>query len=438
MSNAELLRLRKTIDDVAYASGQQRPEIYLGLNKIVEQTGDLQFARDVMLDLAIASTATGAGMEYLGALAVQLRDKMRMGKEEIKASLNLLTVQGKAGAFTLENLATLGERLFAAAGRFNMRGIQDVATFGAFLQIARMGTGSSEQAATATENVLADILDKSKEIKKTGFNIFKDNGDLKKFDEIIKGIIVATKGNEVKLGSIFGRESIRAMTVLASTYRETKGFALFDELTKADAGKSNEIMADFARYSQSAKYQLQQLSNVVWDFADAALSPIIGDLSTKLKDLTNDPEKMQKFISDVKQMGASFGDTATSLLNIVDALNKLVPLLKLFGIVSDAAAGTADFIGGSIKTTAIATAGAFNLDPNKNTVNKTGLSLLSLDPSKNIINQTGLKILDLLKNSIKIENKITINQDANGKTIVKSDSPNAKVSLNRGSFGGVR
>ena len=329
ISAKEMFALREQISKVSLASGQSRLGILSGLDKIVEQTGDLAFARDVMNELAVASTATGAGMEYLGALAVQLKEKFKVGKAEIGTALNLLTVQGKAGAFTLENMATLGERLFAAAGRFDMNGLKDLGNFGALMQVSRMGTGSSEQATTAIENLLSDILNKQKQIRKAGFNIFGSDGELKHIDEIIKGILIATKGNEIKLGQIFGQESIRGLSTLAKLYRDTHGFELFDKLAGADADHANQILKDFAKYSQSAKYQIDQLGNIFGEFADAGLSPIISDLNVNLRKLTENPQEMEKFLTKIRGMGKDLGDSATSILKLTESLSQLLPLLNI-------------------------------------------------------------------------------------------------------------
>ncbi|HEX2958025.1 MAG TPA: phage tail tape measure protein [Chitinispirillaceae bacterium] len=328
ISTEEILKLKEELGNVALATGQSRTDLLAGLEKIVEQTGDLKFARDIMQDLGIAATATGAGMEYLGALAVQLRDKLKMGKDEIKASLNLLTVQGKAGAFTLENMATMGERLFAAAGRFDMKGIKDLGNFGAMLQIARMGTGSSEQATTAIENMLADILDKQKEIKKAGFNIFAGEGQLKKFDEIVKGIITATKGNEIKLGNIFGRESIRGLTTLAKLYRDTGGFDLFEQLAGADAEKADQIMKDFLQYSTDLGFQLKQIGNLAWDFGEAAFGPALGTLSKSLNELLSDSGKMDAFRNEIRELGSEIGRGASKVYEMVGALEGFLMISK--------------------------------------------------------------------------------------------------------------
>jgi TP901 family phage tail tape measure protein len=280
-----------------------------------------------MRDLAVASTATGASMGDLGALAANLRDKMGLANDEIKGALATLTSQGKQGAFTLQNMAAMGERLFSAAGRFDVQGMEGIKQFGALVQVARMGTGSSEQATTAIEGMLADIIDKQKQIRKhaRGFDIFKPGtkGELKSIDQVIKGIVRGTGGDITKLQQIFGRESIRGISTLAKVYKDTGGFDLFDKI--AAGGDPAVLMKDFARYSESAAFQMQQLKNMGTLFADSALSPIIADLSDRLREFTSDPARVEAFVSQIRALGSEIGNLATFLMQLADN-----PIVKTF------------------------------------------------------------------------------------------------------------
>jgi TP901 family phage tail tape measure protein len=435
ITNEELAKLKNQIADTALATGQSKAKILSGYNKIIEQTGDMKFARDVMKDLAIASTASGAGMEYMGALAVQLRDKMRMSKDEIKASLNLLTVQGKAGAFTLENMATMGERLFAAAGRFDMKGIGDLRHFGSLLQIARMGTGSSEQATTAIENLLADMLDKQKELKRVGFDIFGPDKKIKDIDSIIKGIVVATKGNETVLGKIFGRESIRAISTLAKLYRDTGGFALYEQLSNADAGRANEIMADFARYSTSAAYQLQTLYTIAGDFANSALSPTIADLNSNLKNLTSNPEKMQEFRSNLDDIAKSLSVIASVGIGAAKAVGKVYDFVdtsnrrKMLGDYFDR-------LPIKDKRRLSKEYKIWEQPDTKSQIRAFEAALNSLDSNKSSLDKGLASISPADMRSATVQNNITINMQMtdSGRVAAVTDSSNTKVKVNRGAF----
>jgi hypothetical protein len=284
------------------------------------------------------------------------------------------------------------------------------------------------------EGVLADILDKQVQIKKIGFDIMGPDNKIKTFDSIIKGIITATKGNESILGSIFGRESIRSISMLAKAYRDTGGFKLFDELSNADAGNANEILKDFAQYSKSARFQLMQLSNIAWDFADSALSPVIEDLNKYLSELTNNPEKLAKFREEIGQIGKNIGTTAASVADLVAALSKFIPLLKIMGVAVDYTTGPFQL-------------GHYLANDYSNDKNSADAAIAKYNAP--IIKQRVASILEWEKKSgVRFRNdniiRNVINAEINisdsGRVAVRTNDSNAtiKANVNRGSFPGVR
>jgi len=316
--------LRDEINRTALATGQSQNDILEGLDAIVQRTGKFKMARESIGGIGIAATATGADMQSLGALSSQLGQKFGLTGDSIYEALNILTVQGKEGAFTLENLAGLGERLFASAGRLDMSGLDDLKKLGAFAQIARMNTGSSEQATTAVERTLSNILAKEKQISKHGFEIKDKNGKIKELDVILKGIIKATKGNEAILGRLFGEEGIRAVSGLAKEFRKTKAFAHFDELINVN---DNVLMKDFARASETAAFQFGKLKVVGAMFANQALAKPIEDLTNWLRELTGNPEKLEALGNDIKNTTEALNNMLKTVIKLVKWTGKIGDLL---------------------------------------------------------------------------------------------------------------
>jgi TP901 family phage tail tape measure protein len=326
-SAEEQMRLKKEMIETGIATGQSRNDVAEGVEKIVEKIGDLDLARFLMKDMGIAATATGASMQSMGALAVEFADKMGLTKEEMASAFNVLTVQGKDGAYTLKDLADMGERLFSAASGFNIQGMEGIKSFGAFLQVARKGTGNSAQATTAVEGALTDIIDKQKIIRKLAkFDIIdraksKNGVDvLKDFETVLKGIIEGTKGNIPTLMEIFGRESIRAIRPMAVNYQATGRFDKFDSFKNSAIGRETEILKDFARYSETAAYKLDKLLNVGTKFADVALAPSIDNLAKSIDNLLKDPEKLKEFESSLQSLGealAAFAKVAEVPLKLL-------------------------------------------------------------------------------------------------------------------------
>lgn len=262
-----MLKLKEDLLSMSKETNQKPEALLEGIDAIVERTGNLKFAVAVIKELAIVSSATGTEMGNIGATASNLQEKFDIKPDQILETFDILSAQGKQGSFTLQNMASLFERLLSAAGSFGITGERGIRTFGAFLQIARRGAGSSEQAANAVERTIADLVEKNKVIKKiTGFSIFdpelsKKEGRavMKEFDVVLKEIVKRTKGDITKLQKIFGGESIRAINPLAASYKKFGDFREFDEFVDL-GGDGTMIMKDFAFWMDSSAAGLKGLN----------------------------------------------------------------------------------------------------------------------------------------------------------------------------------
>lgn len=214
-TNEEMDALRKNIIKTAEAPDiRLDPEkILAAIEKIVEKTGDLDLARDNMRNLALAIQATGAEGEDLGAVVADLSQKFGLkGPEQYAKALGVLIAQGKKGAFPFAAFATQGERLTAAYAATGRTGPKAVREMGAMIQMAKQGTGSSEQAATAYERLLATITqEKTAVLLKEGIQLFdpdalaKGQKMFRSMPEIMKDIVRKTKGDVGMLSKVFGR-----------------------------------------------------------------------------------------------------------------------------------------------------------------------------------------------------------------------------------------
>jgi hypothetical protein len=131
-----------------------------------------------------------------------------------------------------------------------------------------------------------------------------------------------------QIREIFGRQSIRGISVLAKMYRDTNGFDLFDKLASADADKADVLMQDFLRYATSLDFQMKQLSNIGWDFMEAALVPVLGEFNKQLKELTSNPEKMAAFREEIKKFGETASNVAYAVGPFVRILENVATILR--------------------------------------------------------------------------------------------------------------
>ncbi|HET19831.1 MAG TPA: tail tape measure protein, partial [Chromatiales bacterium] len=281
-------------------------EITSAIEAIVEKTGDLDFARENIRNIGIAIQATGAQGGAIGELMAELQ-KMGdfKGPEDVLAALDTLTVQGKEGAFTLQNLAALGPRVITAYSGA-VKGSRDGATvlkeMGAALQVIRMGTGSSEQAATAFERLLAELqnVDKLKLLQQGGIQVFDPEQPgaevMRPINELLLEIMEKTQGRRTLLGKIFGDESVRAFNALSPERIER---------FMAAQGDGSTTMNDSARAAATASAALTNLFSAWKQFADSNLTAPIQALADALNSL--DKEQMDTIMEALKWGGIALG-----------------------------------------------------------------------------------------------------------------------------------
>jgi len=228
-STAEMEALWTRINKAAGEVNLDPKQLLGAVEAIVERTGDLDFATANLGNLANALQATGAGGEAIGGIAAELQKMDIRGPAAVAEALDILNAQGKAGAFTLQNLAALGPRVFAAYAASGRGGMDAIREMGAALQMIRQGTGSSEQATTAFEALMRTLqdADKVKVLQEGGIQLF-DPEALKRGEEVLRPvnalmgeIIRAAGGKGTVLSQIFDAEAMRAFnTALAEFRRE--------------------------------------------------------------------------------------------------------------------------------------------------------------------------------------------------------------------------
>lgn len=292
VSADEIARLKREIFEAA-----QAPEIRVdpsqitdAIEAIVEKTGDLQFARDNIKNIGVAIQATGAEGGAIGEILAEFQKMGVKAPQEVLKAIDLLNVQGKEGAFTLQNLAALGPRVITAYTATGREGTKALTEMGAALQMIRMGTGSSEQAATAFEALLRTLTDPDK-IKKlqqvAGIQVFDPQrlaaGEkvLRPINELMTEIVEKSKGDRTKLGAIFDAEAMRAFNQAGGEFMRTGRVDTMNKFMQVQAdGKAT--MQDSARAAATSGAALQNLYTAWKKFADGELSGPIQSLADTL------------------------------------------------------------------------------------------------------------------------------------------------------------
>lgn len=277
------------------------------VDKIVEKTGDLDFARKNLRNIGLAVRASNSEGSDIGALMADLMQKFGIkDSKTIFSSIDLLINQGKAGAFTLQNLASQGERVTAAYAVTGRTGVEAVREMGAALQMMKQGTGSAEQAATALEAFLRTLnnAQKRKLLTKAGINLIDpdDPDRMRSITAIMKDLIKATAGDVVKLSTIFDAEAMRALNAIATQFKQTGGFADIDNFM-AQSADGSTLLKDAADATDELDAALTGLGNTFKKYSFDKMNGPIKDLAQAINSI--DSTKLEALL-DAGIKGAVF------------------------------------------------------------------------------------------------------------------------------------
>jgi hypothetical protein len=310
-TDAQMQRLKQTVFDTANAPDIRvdPAQILDAIDAIVEKTGDIEFAQKNIRNIGLAIRATGAEGGAIGELLGEFQKMGIKAPAEVMRSIDTLNIQGKEGAFTLQNLAALGPRVITAYTALGRTGTGALTEMGAALQMIRMGTGSSEMAATAFEATLRTLGDPQKlqALQKAGIRVFdvKDGKkQIRAINEIMAEIIKATNGDTTRIGAIFDAEAVRAFNAASSEFNRTGQLATLEKFSKMQ-GDGAQTTRDAARASQTFNASLQSLTNSAQKFADQNLAGPIAKVADVIGTL--DPDQVQRYFKVATYGALAFG-----------------------------------------------------------------------------------------------------------------------------------
>ncbi|HZL96148.1 MAG TPA: phage tail tape measure protein, partial [Vicinamibacterales bacterium] len=284
--------------------------------KFVQMTGDLETARASLTDFAIAASASGADMESVAGTSAAISQQFAItDPRQIREVLAALIFQGKTGAFELKDAADLFPRLAAAGAAFGLdKGVGGVKTLGGLTQIARTGTGTGEQAATAVENLLTNLKLKSDDLKKAGVKVY-DKGKTRDLPSILIDAIAKVGGKNVEkkqagLSQIFGEQGIRAINPMISKFNdvfvatgstEKAMQALRDMINSSINAPGNwaDVIEDSARAQSTSSATVTAAMEKLKERVGAGALPVLTDFIDKL---ANSPEVIDAFVQSIKLM----------------------------------------------------------------------------------------------------------------------------------------
>lgn len=302
-SEEEMEGLRRTIFETARAPDIRvdPSQITSAIESIVEKTGDLEFAQENIRNIGLAISATGAAGQNIGEIMAEFQKMGIKDSSEVIRVLDTLNQQGKEGAFTLQNLASLGPRVVTAYTAMGREGAGAIKEMGAALQVIRMGTGSSEQAATAFEALLRTLqnADKVKSLQAGGIQVF-DPAELEKGRQVLRPIyelmveiIQAVDGQTTRLSTIFDAEAMRSFNAAAGEFMRTGSVNSLERFMNVQADGS-ATMKDSARAADTMAGAMRNLTSAWTNFADENMTGAVQSAADALNSL--DQETVDRWL----------------------------------------------------------------------------------------------------------------------------------------------
>jgi phage tail tape-measure protein len=278
-------------------------ELLAAVDTIISKTGDINLARKNLRNIGLAMSATGAEGEDIGGMIAEMSQKLNVtDPKQIHQMLDLLATQGKEGTFELRDMSSQGPRVFTAMNRTGREGVDAVREMGAVLQVVRRGTSSADQASTAYERMIGGLIEKQKQLKKLGVDIWDPQAlkqgrqQMRSTIDIFEELIRKTKGDQATLSQLFGEEAIRGVSSMATEWQKTKRFDGLEHFYKMQAD-GTQINKDAAEMADTVSASLDRATTSAKKYAETRFSTPLKKGGNMLSNFLDKPGAADKLLT---------------------------------------------------------------------------------------------------------------------------------------------
>jgi hypothetical protein len=307
-----------------------------GMGSFVQKVGRVDIAKDFSELMATISTASGADMKDVGSAMADMFQKFDVKSvDEMATVMSKLVVQGKKGAFEMQDLAKQLPKVAAAGKVFGLKGAEGAVKLGGLLQVARRGQGGGAATATGMVQLMREIVQKSGRVKQlTGS---KSTGDLgEDILRIAKAAGADPEGAAEGLKKFkFGRQATNALNPFIAELKNAKDAGkttaealdiLRDKIKEATEAKDaeTEVMDDSARAGKTMAAQMTAAWNAVSGQINQALGPALKDFFVFLTKMSKQSDLFEKL-----------GQAGAFLLEAIKSIVKLAAKAGLITLKGD-------------------------------------------------------------------------------------------------------
>lgn len=289
-SREQMTAMRNEMGMIAQRYATPIEEVMASFDSLAEAGNDFETSRALLASMVKSTQAMGGA----GGDTVQTFDaakkSINLATKDAERFFDIVAAGGASGKFEGSDLARYLPSLLPVAARQGYQGLEGAARLVGFLEVMRDYVGSSEEAATATQDIFEKISspDVIKNFAKVGIDLeerlgkARDNGEdvLLVLSDIIRE---ATKGDATQLSKLFGdRDSRRAANVLLTAIERVK--AAQEGLRRNSAGT---IELNVKAVTDDAQARIDKLNNS-WSAFVTNIGSEVGKVVTPALDAINE------------------------------------------------------------------------------------------------------------------------------------------------------
>lgn len=231
-TDAQIREMEGSLKRLAINTGKPLDEVLQGMNSLVAGGMNMKEAMQAIPAITKTAQASGAEVKDIADTVLVLNQALGISAKSMQGAFDIMVAGGKAGRFELKDMASELPSILPAAAAQGLRGEEGLRRVVALLQTIRMGTGTSEKAATNLQNVFQKMesTETAKHFKDMGVTDLRDRlakarKEGKDLTEVYLDLTqAAIKGDMSKLSLLFTdrqmQEGMRALMMYRTHIRK--------------------------------------------------------------------------------------------------------------------------------------------------------------------------------------------------------------------------
>lgn len=304
-SRAEIDRLGGSIHDLAQQTATPIDKLAGGLEALVAQGRNLKDSMNFLPSVARTAAASGSEVDDIAKTADSVGSNFGISGRDMQKAFDIMAAGGKAGQFELKDMARYLPSLGPASSAVGFKGEKGLSELVAMLQVMRKGSGTSEEAVSSMNNILAKMeSDKTlKALREAGVKpeeaFAKARKEGKNLVAVFEELITkATKGDVSKIGEFIDDMEFKRGVLALMTFKGE-----WQKLSQALRDTSGgTVMRDLVQVTKDAQAGVDRLGNSWKRFTQAAaragdaggISSGLGKLGKELEEVAQTMERLNQ------------------------------------------------------------------------------------------------------------------------------------------------